>query len=208
MALYLCLRKSLPHKGLALQKQEKDERRFPRPLHRKIPLILLFSACRLLRRGCFQLALLNVRIMASTIQDGEGCQRDKYLALCASAVDGVYRQSSNQHERADSTQAIPTSKTPTPCAQVRAKRATDEACHHIDRIQTIARVRIEAIDTRLIRNMGGLSAQIQQNDANNQAPEPMSGQPHAEKREQHDQQRKTSDIPDRKTISQSADKGG
>src|SRR5579883_43865 len=138
------------------------------------------------------------------IKPGKGSSWERFMCT----LDGIHGQSRNQHEKTDTTYPIPTSEAPSPCAQGRAKSTADETRSHIDGIQTIPCGGIEAINTRLIGDMGGLSAQIEEHYPENQAPQPVSDQPQAEKREQHDEQCDPCDRTDRETVSKPADNGG
>src|SRR5579884_183757 len=88
-----------------------------------------------------------------------------------SASRPINSQCEQQQKCADRADAVPLSKDPGIGARDGAEGAADEVRDHVDGVETTARRRVQAVDARLVGDVRSLRAEVEQDDADDQAPE-------------------------------------
>ena len=82
--------------------------------------------------------------------------------------NGEVRQSQDDPDQRESADAVPSCQPPALGSEQRAQRAADEIADHVERVETAPRVGDQAVDPRLIGDVAGLDAQVEQDDADDQ----------------------------------------
>src|SRR5438034_9932982 len=97
---------------------------------------------------------------------------DSPLARCGSSVplgaDEIDEREDQPRER-NGAEAGPAACVESERPEVRAQRSTDKERDHIEGVDAASRLRREAIDARLVRNVARLHADVDQHNARNQA---------------------------------------